>query len=488
MAYRLFLVSILLLHFGLVSAQRIQKSTPAKLSKNQKDYEILGKNAQGIFVHYFGNFEHELELFNNNLRSVLKRPLQLKEKNSRLEEIVLLPSGMLAFYSQVEGSKQYLKVKTINSNLDAASTGMVIDSITKYSFEGFDPFYIKQSTDLSKIASFTIFDEKGNFSVKFKVYNDSLTLLSQGEFNIEQRDMVLKSFKINNNGLILAVVAHLGRGSDPLEYSYDELYTFTYNPETQEVNRKDIPADAGYRFKQIVTEVSNEGSGTYMAACYRSKTDMEEIGLLIVGSKSEDDSSYVTQLPFTKEQMAQTQTRTYEFRDWKEQASTIRPKRIMPRSDGGCILITEGEYRYTRVIRTPPTNIYYYGETFARMYDQNHYFDIMGFSISPTGELDWNSIMPKVQITEGDGGLYSSFMLFESNNLLKFLFNEDIYNNGNFIEYNLNPAGVSKRLSIFNSDKEGISVIPQKGKQISGHQIVLPSEQKRTLQLVLFNF
>jgi hypothetical protein len=123
-----------------------------------------------------------------------------------------------------------------------------------------------------------------------------------------------------------------------------------------------------------------------------------------------------------------------------------------------------------------------------RLYDQNHYFDILTYSLSADGNLNWQSVSPKVQVTEGDGGLYSSYIMYEANNVLKFLFNEDIYNNGNFIEYNINPLGNQKRISLFNSDKENLTLIPQKGKQISGNMVLIPSEQKRNLQFVLFKY
>ena len=47
--------------------------------------------------------------------------------------------------------------------------------------------------------------------------------------------------------------------------------------------------------------------------------------------------------------------------------------------------------------------------------------------------------MPKSQFSENDDGYYSSFAFFEANNVLKFLYNEDFYNIGNFAEYNINP-------------------------------------------------
>lgn len=488
MAKYSWLAALIFLTFGGISpsfGQKIEKSFPAKMSNKYTDYEIIGKNQQGIFLHFYGNTEHQLEMYNDNLRSMQKKVLNLRDKNSQLEEIMLLETGLLAFYSHISEGKQYLKVRYINDYLETSMSSVVLDSITKFSYEGFDPFYVKQSNDLKKLASFTIFDEKGIFSVHFKVYNDSLTLLHEGKFEIEKRDMVLKSFKINNNGAVFAVLAKIGKGSDMHDYTYDELYSYFYDPDTKSITRQDIVTE-NYRFKQVISEISNTTNRAYVSACYKNRNNSDDLGLLVTGTQEGNNKSFLQKIPLTKELVGQMQS--YDFKDWIERAVIIRPKDIIPRSDGGCIVITEGQYQYTRVVRTPPTNMYFYGESFTRMFDQNHYFDIMALSLEAEGDANWVTILPKVQVTEGDGGIFSSYVLYEANNLLKFLFNEDIYNNGNFIEYNLNPAGAQKRVSLFNSDKEGITLIPQKGKQISGNQLLIPSEQKRNLQLVMFNF
>jgi hypothetical protein len=469
-----------------VQGQRLVKSFPVKLSSKLSDYEIIGKNSKGIYVHYFGNNEHQVEVFNEGLRSMQRKAIQLRDKNTKLEEIVMIHDGLLAFYSHIEGTQQYLKVRFLNDYLETSYSYLVLDSMPKFTYQGFEPYYIKQSQDLSKIASFSIFDDKGVFSVRFKLYNDSLMLLDQGVFEIERRDMVLKSFKVNNNGVIYAVMSRIGKGTDVHDYAYDEIYTFTFNPESKKIIRQDISSEGGFRFKQIITEISNTTNRGYVVACYKNRNEAYDLGLLVIGSEFAGKPGFLETYPFTKEQMAQMHS--YEFKDWVDQAVIILPKRILPRSDGGCIIVNEGQYQYTRVIRTPPTNVYFYGESFTRMYDQNHYFDILNYSIHPNGSMDWRVVLPKVQVTEGDGGLFSSFLMLETNNLLKFLFNEDVYNNGNFIEYNLNANGASKRVSLFNSDKDGITLIPQKGKQISGNQLLIPSEQKRNLQLVLFNY
>ena len=186
-------------------------------------------------------------------------------------------------------------------------------------------------------------------------------------------------------------------------------------------------------------------------------------------------------------------SQTNDFKTWQDKASLVKPKRIVPRSDGGFILITEGEYKFTKAERINTTNnsIYYNSTPYApsvRYIEQNQYYDIGVFSVNTDGTIDWQATMPKAQVSENDEGYYSSFAFLEANNVLKFLYNEDFYNIGNFVEYNVNPNGLTKRLSVMNSEKQNLVLVPLKAKQLDGNSIVIPSEQKRNLQFVLFQY
>lgn len=79
-------------------------------------------------------------------------------------------------------------------------------------------------------------------------------------------------------------------------------------------------------------------------------------------------------------------------------------------------------------------------------------------------------------------------MLFQSNNVLKFLFNENITQSGNFMEYNVNPAGVLLRNSLFNAEKENMMLIPQKGRQLPGNMLLIPAENRKSLQFVMIKY
>ncbi|MCC6516244.1 MAG: hypothetical protein IT275_07785, partial [Chitinophagales bacterium] len=145
-----------------------------------------------------------------------------------------------------------------------------------------------------------------------------------------------------------------------------------------------------------------------------------------------------------------------------------------------------------RTERIANNNYGYYNATpympAVRYIDQNFFYNISLFSINTDGTLDWQTDMPKAQVSENDDGYYSSFAFFEANNALKFLYNEDFYTIGNFVEYSINANGLSKRNSVMNSEKQDLVMVPLKAKQLDANSIVIPSEQKRNLQFVLFQY
>ena len=56
------------------------------------------------------------------------------------------------------------------------------------------------------------------------------------------------------------------------------------------------------------------------------------------------------------------------------------------------------------------------------------------------------------------------------------------------MEYNLNANGNFKRISLLNSEKKELQLIPQKGKQIDANTLIIPSERKKYLQLVMIKY
>lgn len=475
-------------------SQSITASIPEKFTSKYSDYEILGKNSFGTILHFFNeDINHQLVVYNESLRPINKAAINLQDRNASLEEIVVLPEHIALFYSQLIEGMNYLKVKKLNSNLDITVNALTLDSVKRDGIEQTQPYYIKTSPDNSQFLCFNLQGSRAErLRINYVIYNSQFQLLKKSTLIFENNNGVdLKASRIANNGNAVFLIAHNSRRPIDDKYAIENFNLVTinhldYKPITRVIESKDL------MYKLPALDIAIDGNKIFLSACYQDINDPKILGIMNgMFSFNAEIEGFVSKIPLTEEDISQF--KSFEFRNWWEKASIIRPKNIIPRSDGGFILINESEYRYTKVVRSPSSNSfntypYYNQDQYIRYYDQNHYYDIIAYSIDPNGKIDWKTNLSKVQETESDGGIFSSYLLFESNNMLKFLFNEDIYNNGNFMEYNLNANGNFKRISLLNSEKKELQLIPQKGKQIDANTLIIPSERKKYLQLVMIKY
>ncbi len=120
------------------------------------------------------------------------------------------------------------------------------------------------------------------------------------------------------------------------------------------------------------------------------------------------------------------------------------------RKDGGVLLY--GEQYFVNMVNTfqPGPNG---TSTMVTNYYYN-YNDIIIVSVSPQGDIEWVTKIPKRQITVNDDGFYSSFYNFLRNDKIYFLFND---NPENLLE----KTNDSKKYKNFNGGKNSVVVLAE---------------------------
>ncbi len=469
--------------------QEIIQSVPQKLSSKYDDYEVLGENDFGIIVHYYAKNSHLLETYNEKLRPKYRAEINLKEKRAYVEQIIPFQKFIGVFYNTISNNHSYLKFRKLNSKLQASDNFVLLDSVQINAFDPNINYFVKTSEDKTKILVFNFFHKGNKTTVNYKVFDNDFNLLSKQATVVEgKEDKSLKSMKVSNNGDVITVIGHYDNRRNE-EYDYNIFkYTITClnsrkgNVETFEIQKED------YLFKNLITKIDEENNLVVMIGGYTHKKEATDLGFFskkISFISNLNTNAYIAH----KEEDIEGST-SYNFRKWEDKASIIRPKRIIIRSDGGFILVAESEYQYTQLITSPASinDPFGYSNNYTTYYDKNYFYDIFAYSIDPGNTVDWKVKIPKVQETESDAGKFSSFCFFEANNALKFVFSEDVYVNGNIVEYNLNPKGEYNRNSLFNSQKLDLIPLIREGKQISKNRIVIPSEKRRNLQLVILKY
>lgn len=168
----------------------------------------------------------------------------------------------------------------------------------------------------------------------------------------------------------------------------------------------------------------------------------------------------------------------------KKQLKTYRYIRsgiLCPRADGGALLVAE---YYDKTVESYEYTNYdpYYGyRTSTRQVEFYEYDDILLFSIKPDGTPSWNNVIRKKQISREDRGVNSSYAIINSKQQITFIFNEDVEQNSNVLQYEMEADGALDRKSIFNANQQEVQLRPSSAEQISFNEIIIPSIYKNII-------
>lgn len=158
-------------------------------------------------------------------------------------------------------------------------------------------------------------------------------------------------------------------------------------------------------------------------------------------------------------------------------------RNIVPRYDGGCLLIFE-EHR--EVKRRNGSNL---GALQSRGVFMDHYdHDIIVISLFDDGKEHWKQALHKRQYATDEMYLYSSFFVFRTPSRIKFIFNDEISKSSTVSEYVLDPLGHKERHSLLNTEYQHIRLRFMEGMQIGTYQMIIPSITRNKINFVLIDY
>ncbi len=177
---------------------------------------------------------------------------------------------------------------------------------------------------------------------------------------------------------------------------------------------------------------------------------------------------------------------------------------LILRSDGGAVLVaeqyfveqvTDNNYGLYNPYFSPFNDPFYYNRFNNRQTDYYyHYNDIIVVNISPDGEIEWSSRIPKQQETRNDGGYYSSYAMTTTRDGFFFLFNDDgrnfgrddgklyTYTGGNNSVVALAQVNIKGEVSVtpLSSNRDaGVVTRPKMCKQIGKREMAVLGERGR---------
>lgn len=463
------------------TAQVVEVSSPSKLPPKTGKFKIVGKNSDGIVVRLYGG-EDVMNVYTDDLKLAASKTIQFKNQEGPLQHVLLNKNGAVVFY--LSQSKQYsvLYAQPVNSKFVEIGTAKAIDTIYDRKDLVAANLRFKSSADQNYLFVYYPFFEGSNIQyIRFLCIDHALNTRYNRNVPVNRNEKELEGSEalIDNAGNAAIVLKAEGNSAN-VEY---DIYRVAANGE---LNIYSLITEKPL-FGQAEFEVDDKNGRLVLCHFYDDGTNREEPSAsgFFYGSYNPEtgEKAGSVYLPFSSEFINELTGRNM---NGKNRLYTFNIKKTVLRNDGGALIVAESYISETREVPVPmgiqpgfsnyrSSNIYQYN-------------DIIAFSFNAKAELEWYNIMRKKQVSEDDNGVFSSFLVMNQKEQLRFIYLDDVSTSGGLAQYTLKSEGKSERSSLFNQEDKDLLLLPKMGKQISPAEVVIPSYKNGLLQLIKLTY
>ncbi len=431
-------------------------------------------------VRLYGQ-EDVIDVFDETLKLISTRTIDFKGQTGLLQYIMLNKTGAVIFYLAQDKKYSVLLAQPVNSKFIEIGKPLVVDTIYDRKDLVASNLRFKASVDQSSLMIYYPYFTGNTFaSAKFICVDRSVHSLFNKTipFNRDEKEIEDSKSLVDNNGNTF----------------------FILKPESKtEGNVFDVfrLSSAGdFSIFSIITEravfgdpyfdIDNRNGNLVMNAFYNDNRKAEDVanGFLYASYNPVTGVLIKTgYTPFTSEFI---QELTGRPNNDKAKLYTFTIRKSVLRNDGGSLIIAESFIRDTREI---PVQVGF--QAGFGNYHTSYVFqfnDILAFSITPGGEMEWHSVMRKKQSSEDDNGVYSSFLTLNEKDKLRFLYLDEITTSGILNQYTLTSDGKSDRKAILNQEEKDVMLLPKSGRQVAPNEAIIPSYMNGMLKLVRITY
>jgi len=450
-------------------AQRIMVSDELPL-RSDISYEIIGELAQQVLLFRDKSVSFEVQSFDQNMRSGWTREIELLKRTPEVIGINAIRDSFTVFYRHREKGNYYIRAHRYNAK--AILKDSVLISTYGGIFQSAD-LDILRSEDRKKILLYHVERQSEIHAILF----DNETMKKVWEYRFEPQDFRFSEdalhLMVSNAGDMYIVIEKGNYRVRKGDYNYE---VFKYGANHPSVLRYLVSLDNFFTF-DLAFHFDNINQQMVGGGFYYEKNPLRAEGFFALRLDQTLHNEQLTFHPF-KEDIIESLVGK-ELRKNKGLEEIIIQD-IVLRRDGGLVIIGEENKNYYR--RIANTGRGYYGG-FTRNVTDYYYNDIFALSISPEGQLDWQTIMHKKQFSQDDGGIYSSFFLFKNPRNLRLIFNDEVKLENTVSEYVLAGTGAFNRNSILSTDNQNLRLRFRDALQVAPNKMLVPSEHRGKLRI-----
>jgi hypothetical protein len=463
----------------------IDVSPPSKLTTKASRFKIIGKNQDGYLVRLFGNTD-VLQSFGNDLKLIATRTVEFKNQVGLLQHIQLNKSGATVFYLTGDKKNTALIGQPLSSKFVENGKAVVVDSIfDKPDFVSFN-LRVKQSLNQQyTLFYYPYFTDEKLESILFICLDRALQKVYARRLKLNRPDADMETAKVvvDNNGNTFA--AFLNSKEKSLKNAAESFTVYKLLPEVEDAYETQIKIERNL-FGEFYFEADNVNNSVVLSGFFDDEIPNNEpaaYGFFFTALNA--DSGTVNAIKYTNFDAGFMNELTGKLNQ-DPKLFTFNVKRVILRHDGGALIVAESLIKDTRET--------IFNSQFSPTFNSIQrisffqFNDIIAFSLKPDGTTDWRAVMRKKQGSEEDNGIYSSFLISNERDKIRFIYLDEISTAAALREYVLSSDGVVSSNSLLNQESKDVMLLPKAGKQVAPNEVVIPSYLRSQLRLVKITF
>lgn len=457
------------------SAQTITVSDEISINDDQS-YDVIGKVSDHILLFRDKNHDYEITTFDERLQQVKTKSIELDKKNGSVIGVLATKNEVDLIYTYRNKGHSFLKLHKYNSGVNLTDSITIKDLGSHYFTP---PLHLIHSEDKRKVLIYYI--EKGNI-LKTLVYNlETLEIITEKSIILEglEYEDFLREVLLSNSGSYFLVLEKANESSQKESHRFEILEFSPAGLETPYTIK--MGEHLTYHASFVMDNVNNHLVG---AGLYADNNRARARGYFYLNVNPALNDKYDIHFTAFDDDFVSTLS-SKKISDNKG-ISDLSIQEIVLRKDGGILMI--GEQVKEIEHQTYSTGRGFLGRD-GNNYIVDYYYDnLFAISIHPSGETHWKTILFKKQFSQDDDAVYSSYFLFKTAGNLRFLFNDEVRNETTVSEYTVKGNGETDRNSLFSTEDQELRLRFRNGVQIGANEMVIPSETRTRLKLVLIKY
>lgn len=355
----------------------------------------------------------------------------------------LIGDKFAVFLSDKREGKDHLYIQFYNDSIEAEGEAIVLASydLDRERSKGVFDVLLSENENYFAVSWVVPGKKEGRDLYGFRIYDMELNLINEGEYPLPfpSRLSRIHMHHISNAGDYFMAVSEYeedqdkGLFRDKLSYkalhiyhiAEDGLMDYTLDVQNRRVEAMAMTSDDQNVF--TITGIYGEADEDGVSGVFYQKVDVLKNEKILEGF-SDFDMEFITE-GWSDKALERAEKRSENGKgDPKLYHYDVRDVKNM--KDGSTVVTME---QYYIQVRSYPdsrgaqtSNSYYY-----------YYNDIIAYKIDENGEFIWQDKIRKYQVSTNDGGPFSSYKSFVSENKIFFIFNDntDNYNeNGVYLD------------------------------------------------------